>query len=514
MAESSLQSETEIRAELLARGGPLVVQDIREAARLWSLVENEAQLMTLRTSDTDSEAVAHCRGLFKWSVRVGWQDVCGLEREKEALMEAVVLPLQASHTSGTSTTGARVLLSGCPVFVAQCFLVGDSNAVKQLFEFLSLQAPCLLIVDEIHKMEWDSIPVEQLYIEPLSLEDDLRAAAAVWSSIGNEAKLRTLRALNPPSNEFIERAVQLIKEAVDADNANHLDVALDKYTRGLHHFMAAVKYEKNPRVKQMIRDKACQYLQRAEQIKEYLDSTRAAQGLPTSGSSNGGGSPVQSRPAIADASQLGRGVSECSQHVDWEAICGHEREKEALLEALVLPFKFPQFFGNRVSNTRVLLFGMFMLDDSETVRRLFEFLSPRAPCLLVLEELDALYSESSESHWRRVKTELVVQMSARSAAEIAIVATSSRPWVLEPAIRRRFLKRVHLGLPDEPARVRIAARELQNVSGLALTEEQQRQIGQMTAGFSCSDIIVALRDAVMMPIRRLQKAEYFAELGR
>ena len=89
-----------------------------------------------------------------------------------------------------------------------------------------------------------------------------------------------------------------------------------------------------------------------------------------------------------------------------------------------------------------------------------------------------------------------------------MLGASNVPWELDPAIRRRFEKRIYIPLPDIQARVtqfkiRIGA------TPNNLTEDDYMELGRATEGYSGSDITVVVKEALMMPIRKCQTAQKF-----
>ena len=47
-------------------------------------------------------------------------------------------------------------------------------------------------------------------------------------------------------NQFIPQAVEIVKQAIEADNAGEYEKALPLYKRALEYFMTGLKYEQNP----------------------------------------------------------------------------------------------------------------------------------------------------------------------------------------------------------------------------------------------------------------------------
>lgn len=63
-------------------------------------------------------------------------------------------------------------------------------------------------------------------------------------------------------------------------------------------------------------------------------------------------------------------------------------------------------------------------------------------------------SEGESESSRRVKTEFLVQMQGVSQQMdgLLVLGATNVPWELDPAIRRRFEKRIYIPLPDMAAR--------------------------------------------------------------
>lgn len=62
---------------------------------------------------------------------------------------------------------------------------------------------------------------------------------------------------------------------------------------------------------------------------------------------------------------------------------------------------------------------------------------------------------------------------------ILVLGATNIPWVLDSAIRRRFEKRIYIGLPDEHARLTMFKIHLGNTYH-ELTEEDLKKLAQMT----------------------------------
>lgn len=175
------------------------------------------------------------------------------------------------------------------------------------------------------------------------------------------------------NTDFLGRAIEQVRKAIEADNAAEYDKAYQLYYSALEMFMLALKWEKNPRSKEMIRQKTTEYMDRAEKLKSHLsdvDSKRkkpgmvGANGASTSGTGKGkqGGDDAGGDGVDEDSkklrSALAGAILQDRPNVKWDDVAGLEAAKEALKEAVLLPIKFPHLFqGKRQPWKGILLYG-------------------------------------------------------------------------------------------------------------------------------------------------------------
>ena len=79
-----------------------------------------------------------------------------------------------------------------------------------------------------------------------------------------------------------------------------------------------------------------------------------------------------------------------------------------------------------------------------------------------------------------------------------MLGATNVPWDLDPAIRRRFEKRIYIPLPEEGARGVMCRIHLGKTPN-TLSPEDYREIAQATDGCSGSDLKVVVREALMEP---------------
>lgn len=126
--------------------------------------------------------------------------------------------------------------------------------------------------------------------------------------------------------------------------------------------------EKNDKLKELIRKKFTEYLDRAEKLKEHIAKSEEKRGKTKMGATSGGAA-APGGPDVKDgegddpeikklrAGLQGAILSE-SPNVQWDDVAGLTQAKEALKEAVILPIKFPQLFtGKRTPWRGILLYG-------------------------------------------------------------------------------------------------------------------------------------------------------------
>lgn len=94
---------------------------------------------------------------------------------------------------------------------------------------------------------------------------------------------------------------------------------------------------------------------------------------------------------------------------------------------------------------------------------------------------------------------------------ILVLGATNIPWVLDPAIRRRFEKRIYIPLPEERARFTIFKLHIGSTPH-SLTDHDFKELAKKTHGFSGADISVLVRDALMQPVRKVQTATHFKKV--
>ena len=341
-------------------------------------------------------------------------------------------------------------------------------------------------------------------------------------------------------NEKMAQATEVVKRAIDADKKEDYEDAYRLYQQALQLFMFVVKYDKNPQKKQVIMQRVEGYLKRAEQLKEAMENrAKGPQRQAAGGGEGGDDGNKKLRSALENAV-----VSE-KPNVKWSDVAGLEGAKAALKEAVILPARFPQLFtGKRRPWKGILLYGppgtgksylakavateadsvFYSVSSSDLVskwqgeserlvKNLFQMARENTPAIIFIDEIDSLCGARGEGEndgARRIKTEFLVQMQGvgKTHDGILVLGATNTPWSLDPAMRRRFEKRIYIALPEDAARAYMFKIHVGDTPH-ELTESDFEELGRKSAGFSGSDISVVVREALMEPLRQCQSAKFF-----
>src|SRR6185436_2702106 len=153
---------------------------------------------------------------------------------------------------------------------------------------------------------------------------------------------------------------------------------------------------------------------------------------------------------------------------------------------------------------------MFVGVGAARVRDLFDQATKHAPCIIFIDELDAIGKTragagqlTGNDEREQTLNQLLVEMDGFDGKKgIVIMAATNRPETLDPALLRagRFDRRVAVDLPDLRGRreiLKVHAREVKLGPDVELEEVARR-----TPGFSGADLQNALNEAALLAARR------------
>ena len=148
---------------------------------------------------------------------------------------------------------------------------------------------------------------------------------------------------------------------------------------------------------------------------------------------------------------------------------------------------------------------MFVGVGASRVRDLFEEAKKNAPCIVFIDEIDAVARRRGTGmgggHDEREQTlnQMLVEMDGFGVNEgIIVMAATNRVDILDPAIMRpgRFDRKVHVGRPDVGGRKEILSVHAKNKP--LGDDVDLKQIAQTTAGFTGADLENLLNEAAII----------------
>lgn len=135
---------------------------------------------------------------------------------------------------------------------------------------------------------------------------------------------------------------------------------------------------------------------------------------------------------------------------------------------------------------------MYIGNSESNLHELFQLARRSSPCVLFLDEIDALGQKRSltrNSSMRTSVNQLLTELDGVDGLNegVFVLAATNQPWDVDPALRRpgRFDRTVLVLPPDEEARAAILAVHLRDrpVEGINL-----RRLAQATSGYSGADL--------------------------
>lgn len=270
----------------------------------------------------------------------------------------------------------------------------------------------------------------------------------------------------------LSQAVELEKKARELHAQGRFQEAQHDYLGCLKVFQFVYRWEQNPKVKDMVRERIEELVTIAEKLKEQIEqgttpqmagqappgggysAAATAQRPPPGAPGPGGGPAAPPGEAPKDEADLekeklqkalaGQILTE-KPNIKWTDVAGLDNAKEMLQETVVLPTRFPQLFtGKREPWKGILLYGppgtgksflakacatevdatFFSISSSDlvskwqgesekNVRVLFEMARASKPSIVFVDEVDSLCGARGEGESeaaRRIKTEFLAQM--------------------------------------------------------------------------------------------------------
>ena len=161
---------------------------------------------------------------------------------------------------------------------------------------------------------------------------------------------------------------------------------------------------------------------------------------------------------------------------------------------------------------------MFVGVGASRVRDLFRQAREKAPCIIFIDELDAIgksrhNSYSSNDEREQTLNQLLVEMDGfDNKTGLILLAATNRPDVLDPALLRpgRFDRQVVVDRPDVKGREQILKLHAENVKLDASAD--LAAIARITAGCSGADLANIINEAALLAVRSKRKTVIMTDL--
>jgi len=349
------------------------------------------------------------------------------------------------------------------------------------------------------------------------------------------------------NNKLWEFAIREAKEAVVLDSKGEYQPAINKYQRAAESLIQFAKFNKNPILTRKAEEKITEYVDRVKMLKAMMSGSRPKSRRPTAGSKKSADDKLSDQGSEFSADeqemidQITSTIVTESPDVNWIDIAGLQNCKQALREAIVLPMVKPELFtGARKPWSGILLYGppgcgktllakaaateckatffsvssadllsKWLGESEKLISSLFKVARIKAPSLIFIDEIDSVTTArgggSESGGERRVKTQLLSEIQGLKSTHdkpLLVLGATNRPWDMDNAMLSRFEKKVHVPLPDVPARAAIFKIHTAGINS-DIDDEDFIELAARSEGYSGRDISNVCREVIMLPIREL-----------
>ncbi len=232
-------------------------------------------------------------------------------------------------------------------------------------------------------------------------------------------------------------------------------------------------------------------------------------------------------------------------NLHWSDVGGLEKVKEQLREVVELPIKDPGAFermgvrpvkgllivgvpgtgktmlakavatereANFISVKGPEILSKFVGESEKSVREIFRKAKMAAPCIIFIDEIDAIAPSRDNSAndsmvSERVVDTLLTEMDGlQELKNVIVIAASNRPNAIDPALLRpgRFDKIIEIPMPDEETRLAIFNVHTRRMP--IAKDVDPLEIAKLTANYTGAEIENIVREAGMNAIRAKKDA--------
>uniref|UniRef100_A0ABM0H019 AFG3-like protein 2 n=1 Tax=Saccoglossus kowalevskii TaxID=10224 RepID=A0ABM0H019_SACKO len=155
---------------------------------------------------------------------------------------------------------------------------------------------------------------------------------------------------------------------------------------------------------------------------------------------------------------------------------------------------------------------MFVGVGPSRVRDMFSMARKNAPCILFIDEIDAVGRKRGRSNFggqseqENTLNQLLVEMDGfNTTTNVVVLAGTNRLDILDPALLRpgRFDRQIYIGAPDIKGRASIFKVHLKPLKTEVNKNDLSRKLAALTPGFTGADVANVCNEAALIAARHL-----------
>ncbi|XP_048771676.2 vacuolar protein sorting-associated protein 4B-like isoform X2 [Ostrea edulis] len=169
--------------------------------------------------------------------------------------------------------------------------------------------------------------------------------------------------------------------------------------------------------------------------------------------------------------------------------------------------------ASEFGETTCFTLSFYEIRNEKVLNDVFTHARQSKPAIIFLDDVE-VFSIAEKADGKKIKSEFLTQLQGPGVniEGVVVVGMTNKPWKLDLAVLSCLPHRFEIPLPDENDRYRVLRTQLMNTRN-DITDDDLREIGKQTHSFTSSDIVSLVRDALMEPVREIQRATHYVKVG-